>query len=573
MATSRRATSRRSTSPVTELEQVGERWDYAPAPESREIVQLQARYGHYIGGEWLEATETLHDDRAVHRGAARGGRPGHGRRRRRRRRRRARGVPGLGRAAPGRAREVPVPDRAHPPGALARARGARVAQRRQADQGVARRRPAARRRPLLLLRGLGRQARVRVPELDPQGARRRGADHPVELPAPDAVLEDRARACGREHRGAQAGRDDAADGALLLRRSAPGRAAARASSTSSPATAARAPRWSSTPGSTRSRSPARPRWARRSSAQLAGTGKRLTLELGGKAANIVFDDCALDQAVEGIVNGIYFNQGHVCCAGSRLLRAGVDRRAGDREAEAAARHTPRRRPARQEHRRRRDQLARSSSRRSGSSSPPARRRAPRSTSRSAASPRRATGSRRRCSRTSRRATASRRRRSSARCSRCSPSAPRRRRSRRPTTRLRALRRRLDGEGLAHPLDGRAPACRRRLGEHLQPLRPRFAVRRLQGVRLRPRGRPARARALPGAGRMSRCRSRRRTSCSSAAPSRAPSRAAPTRPRARTSPAPRARTFATPSSRPARRCRSGPARPRTTAARCSTASPR
>ena len=46
---------------------------------------------------------------------------------------------------------------------------------------------------------------------------------------------------------------------------------------------------------------------------------RLTLELGGKAANIVFDDCALDQAVEGIVNGIYFNQGHVCCAGSRLL--------------------------------------------------------------------------------------------------------------------------------------------------------------------------------------------------------------------------------------------------------------
>ena len=53
--------------------------------------------------------------------------------------------------------------------------------------------------------------------------------------------------------------------------------------------------------------------------ELAGTGKRLTLELGGKAANIVFDDAALDQAVEGIVNGIYFNQGHVCCAGSRLL--------------------------------------------------------------------------------------------------------------------------------------------------------------------------------------------------------------------------------------------------------------
>ncbi|NRQ34603.1 aldehyde dehydrogenase family protein [Nonomuraea sp. NN258] len=52
---------------------------------------------------------------------------------------------------------------------------------------------------------------------------------------------------------------------------------------------------------------------------VAGTDKKLTLELGGKAANIVFEDAALDQAVEGIVNGIFFNQGHVCCAGSRLL--------------------------------------------------------------------------------------------------------------------------------------------------------------------------------------------------------------------------------------------------------------
>ena len=52
---------------------------------------------------------------------------------------------------------------------------------------------------------------------------------------------------------------------------------------------------------------------------LAGTGKKYTLELGGKAANIVFEDAPLDQAVEGIVNGIFFNQGHVCCAGSRLF--------------------------------------------------------------------------------------------------------------------------------------------------------------------------------------------------------------------------------------------------------------
>jgi aldehyde dehydrogenase (NAD+) len=52
---------------------------------------------------------------------------------------------------------------------------------------------------------------------------------------------------------------------------------------------------------------------------IAGSGKKLTLELGGKAANIVFDDAPIDQAVEGIVNGIFFNQGQVCCAGSRLL--------------------------------------------------------------------------------------------------------------------------------------------------------------------------------------------------------------------------------------------------------------
>ena len=52
---------------------------------------------------------------------------------------------------------------------------------------------------------------------------------------------------------------------------------------------------------------------------LAGTDKKYTLELGGKAANIVFEDAAIDQAVEGIVDGIFFNQGHVCCAGSRLL--------------------------------------------------------------------------------------------------------------------------------------------------------------------------------------------------------------------------------------------------------------
>ncbi len=53
--------------------------------------------------------------------------------------------------------------------------------------------------------------------------------------------------------------------------------------------------------------------------ELAGTDKKITLELGGKAANIIFEDAPIDAAIEGIINGIYFNQGHVCCAGSRLL--------------------------------------------------------------------------------------------------------------------------------------------------------------------------------------------------------------------------------------------------------------
>jgi aldehyde dehydrogenase (NAD+) len=58
---------------------------------------------------------------------------------------------------------------------------------------------------------------------------------------------------------------------------------------------------------------------KRIASNLAGTDKKLTLELGGKSAHIIFEDAAIDQSVEGIINGIFFNQGHVCCAGSRLL--------------------------------------------------------------------------------------------------------------------------------------------------------------------------------------------------------------------------------------------------------------
>ena len=68
---------------------------------------------------------------------------------------------------------------------------------------------------------------------------------------------------------------------------------------------------------------------------IAGTGKKVTLELGGKAANIVFDDAPLDQAIEGIINGIYFNQGEVCCAGLAPVRPGVGLRAAHRQAQGA----------------------------------------------------------------------------------------------------------------------------------------------------------------------------------------------------------------------------------------------
>ena len=144
-----------------------------------------------------------------------------------------------------------------------------------------------------------------------------GPDHPVELPAADARVEARAGARRREHGRAQAGRDDAAHGAALLRRRPPGRAAAgrrqhrhRRRPTGAALVDAEVDKIAFT-GSTEV--------GKAIQRRLAGTGKKLTLELGGKAANIVFDDAALDQAVEGIVNGIYFNQGHVCCAGSRLF--------------------------------------------------------------------------------------------------------------------------------------------------------------------------------------------------------------------------------------------------------------
>ena len=173
--------------------------------------------------------------------------------------------------------------------------------------------------------------------------------------------------------------------------------------------------------------------------EVAGSGKKLTLELGGKAANIVFDDAPIDQAIEGIVNGIFFNQGHVCCAGSRLLVQENDPRRGRRPAQGAPLDAAPGRPARQEHRHRRDQLRARSSTASARCRRSARKRAPSAGAPTASSPRTASGSRRRSSPTCRPATASPARRSSGPCCRCSPSARPPRRSRRRTTRRTACR--------------------------------------------------------------------------------------------------------------------------------------
>jgi len=230
--------------------------------------------------------------------------------------------------------------------------------------------------------------------------------------------------------------------------------------------------------------------------QVAGTSKRLTLELGGKAANIVFDDAPLDQAVEGIVNGIFFNQGHVCCAGSRLLvqesieqelLERLKRRVGllrlgdplDKNTDVGAVNSA-------------EQLARITELAESGEAEGAVRW-------SAACPIPEKGywfpptiftgvaQSHRIAReeifgpvlsvlTFR-----------------TPDDGGGEGEQHP---VRPVRRHLDREGVPHPVAGRAAARRGGVGEHVQPLRPGLAVRRLQGVGIRARGRPARTGGLP-----------------------------------------------------------------------------
>ena len=295
-------------------------FEYAPAPESRAIVDIKPSYGLFINGEFVDGHgRSLQDDQPGDRGGARRGRRGRRGRRRPAVKAARRAYTRVWGRMPGtRARQVPLPDRPDHPGARPRAGRAGVDRQRQADQGDPRRRRPDRRGALLLLRRLGRQARVRR------------LRHPRASASPAQVIPWNfpllmlawkiapALACGNTVvlKPAETTPLTALLFAEICQQAdlPPGRRQHRHRRRRH-----RPRRWSPTPTSTRSPSPGRPRSARRSPSAVAGTDKRVTLELGGKAANIVFDDAPLDQAVEGIVNGIFFNQGHVCCAGSRLL--------------------------------------------------------------------------------------------------------------------------------------------------------------------------------------------------------------------------------------------------------------
>ena len=236
--------------------------------------------------------------------------------------------------------------------------------------------------------------------------------------------------------------------------------------------------------------------------ELAGRDVRLTLELGGKAANIVFDDAALDQAVEGIVNGIYFNQGHVCCAGSRLLVQEsiyepliekLKRRLGtlrvgdplDKNTDVGAINS------KAQLERIKELVASGEEEGAEIYQPPCELpergllvRADAVHERRAELPDRAGGD--------------------LRARAVGAHLPDARGGGREGEQhaVRALCRSVDREGIADPVDGRAVARRRRVGEYVQPLRPELALRRLQGVGLRARRRPPRSRAVSAVRRMS-----------------------------------------------------------------------
>ena len=301
-------------------------WTYGAAPESAALANLQPAYRPFVDGEFVDGSGPMKTRQPGHRGGARRGRHGVVRRRR-----------------PG--------GRRRPPGATSR-RGARCpapsgpstcsASRGSSPSGPAswpcwrRWTPASRSASPAtstcptaaahLFHHAGWADKLEYAGLGPRPRPLGvvGAVIPWNFPLLMAAWKIAPALAMRQHDRAQARRDHAADRAGARRDRRRGRAARRACSTCCPARATSAPRWWRTPASTRWRSPAPPTSGSRS-ARARGHRQRLTLELGGKAANIVHDDAALDQAVDGIVEAIGFDQGHVCCAGCGC-RAGVGRR-------------------------------------------------------------------------------------------------------------------------------------------------------------------------------------------------------------------------------------------------------
>ena len=235
---------------------------------------------------------------------------------------------------------------------------------------------------------------------------------------------------------------------------------------------------------------------------LAGSGTGLTLELGGKSANIVFEDAALDQAVEGIIEGIFFNQGHVCCAGSRLLLQ-----------ESVAEDVTRRLWARMERLRVGDPLDKNTDVGAINSA------AQLARIRELVDEGEREGATRRSIACALPETGywfpptlfldvapgePDRGRGDLRPGRLGHHVPHAQGGDRAGQQLglRARRRRVDRQRVEGVRGRRGAACWRRLAEHLQPLRPDGGVRRLQGERLRARGRPGRPAPVREARRMS-----------------------------------------------------------------------
>ena len=251
--------------------------------------------------------------------------------------------------------QVPVPDRAHPPGAQPRVRRPRIDGLGQADQGEPRRRRAARGGPFLVLRGLGGQARVRLPGPGRAAARCRRPDHPVELPAADAGLEDRPGPRRRQHGRPQAGLDHAALGAPLRRRLPPGRPAARRRQHRH-----RAGRDRDGAGHPPGRQQGRVHRLDRDR-QAHRQGRRRDRQGADPRARWQGRQHRLRRRAAR-PGGRGHRQRHLLQPGRGLLRRvaparpGVDRRAAHRQAQGPPVDDPRRRPARQEHRRRGDQL-------------------------------------------------------------------------------------------------------------------------------------------------------------------------------------------------------------------------